>query len=487
MTTQTIQTPSGPIQLVVNQKYTLSSLLALTDEQADPFLQLFRIGTTGSEGVSDLIRILATNSLIEGEDEMLSHPQFYHWLSKPGSEIESIMSQKGIWFKGMGKYMALKVLLLSHRIIVDTCITPITTITSVSISPITIPPFPPGPQPVPSNISPGNTDYTPSPISIIEKVDRRKTITTGTHYETLPPRDFDIYRIRATLRSTLLRDHFGNNGMITTFTADHLEVMYKYYDKHSFNGVLSRMVRQQKHQVLFSTNLTSQSKAGQHSYDPKTKNHTVKVSPHIIGQLFTKGERNIKSNGLIITDRLGGLISVFEHEITHLYCSLMGYTRKINQGQGKMYYGPHGKLFQALVFRVFGHTDFRHSFNHGEATDQLDKNMCRVGMAVFFDNNGRVYGKIQKINPKRCKVNTEDGSVYNVPYSMLRHSDRGVTVPEKKTPDPETIKNKYRVGMKVKFRHGKKNITGTIIKCNPKRARVECSIGTYDVSYTGLI
>ncbi len=440
MTEKVVHTADGPIRLVISQKYTLTSLLDLKEEQIQPFLDLFRVKTEGPQGVSDLIKILHNNDLLVREN-ILEHRQIWDWLSKPISEIQKTMTEKGIWFPGMTKYLAVKVLLMSHTLVEQNI---------------------PSPSPIPSP-------------ALTEPLDYREFITTGSHHETLPIRDFQIYEKRSNLRSLLLKNHFGNNPMIKSFSSYHLRILYEYYDEHTFNHELSQMIQHQKRRIRFDTNLTSKTKAGEHSYDSKTKTHTIKISPHLIGQLFTKGETNIKSNGLVITDRLSGLLSVFEHEITHLYCSLKGYTRKIKQGQGKMYYGPHGKLFQELVFRFFGHTDFRHSFNHGEATEQLNKVDCQVGICVYFDSNKknkRIYGKIQKINPKRCKVDTEDGNTYDVPYSMLRRSDKNVAVPEKKTDDIENIKKNYKVGMRVRFKHKKKYVTGKIIKCNPKRARL---------------
>ena len=464
-----IRTPDGIIQLVVPNKYILGSLVTLVPVQYDPFIKIFKVKRTGSEGLSDVIKIMVNNDLVIGDEEMSSHPQFYFWLSKSEQEIKDIMDDKGVWIEGvMNKYFAMKLLLFCHTIV----------------------------ESGPPTISHDNTNFTLfTTQNTTPNTDTRSSLTTGIHYETLPKRDFQIYEKREKLVNIML-DRFGTY-MIKSFSGSDLRIMYEFYDREVFGSVLSSMIKNKGRTVGFDTNLTSKSKAGIHSYDSSVKSHILKVSSHLICNLFENKE-TVKINGMNINNRISCLINVFEHEITHLYCSLMGYTRKIKAGKGKMYYGPHGKLFQELVFRFFGHTDFRHNIGHGDATEQLSKEDCYVHMNIYFDsqkqkknNNGkpcRIYGKIGKINPKRCKVNTEDGSVYDVPYSMIRKSNKEVTIPVKKIINTGNIKSKYSVGMRVKFRSGKNGYKrGKIIKINPKRARVNVGDGTYDVSYEMLL
>jgi len=445
----TVNTTKGPITINIKQKYGLASLMNLTLEQIQPFLSLFNINEVGDIGVASLIKLLSNHNLIEGDVEMTSHPSFYHWLSKASGEIQSVMTKKGTWFNGMTKYLGIKVLLLSHLIVNEIK---------------EIPPIHQNPQ-----------------TQNKEKPDMRPSITTGPHHEPLPERDFKIYTKRLEIRNHVLQKYFKNNSMLTSFSGNDLKIIYHLYDQHCFNNELDKMLKEKKRTISFGSGIISEHKAGDHCR--KINHHTIRVSSYMIGNLFSNGEKSIKANGMIIYDRFDALVTILEHEMVHLYCSLKGYTRKIRQGKGKMYYSPHGKLFQELVFRFFGHTDFRHNFNHGEASDQLSRNDCRVEMHIYFVSikKGNVYGKIIKINPKRCKVYTEDGSTYDVPYSMLRKADRDVNVPVQEI--PKNNKADYSVGMKVRFSHNKKLVTATIIKCNPTRARVESILGVYNVPY----
>lgn len=313
-----------------------------------------------------------------------------------------------------------------------------------------------------------------------------KSITKGYHYESLPDKDLHITIKRKTIRKHMLKICFQNNPMIRSFTVDDLYQLYKLYDKQCFNNQLSNMLTEKKRKIEFGTMIISEHKAGDHCR--KGNIHTIRISSSMIGNLFTNGERSIKANGIIIYDRLGAIITIFEHEIMHLYCSLKDYIRKIKQGPGKMYYSPHGKLFQELVFRYFGHTDFRHNFDQGEASNQLTKADCKIGMNIYFKSKkyGKIYGKIIKINIKRCKVDTEEGSTYDVPFGMLRKTDKTVTVPERQIVNLVDLKSKYRIGITVRFRHNRNVVSGTIIKCNRKRVRVDSTIGIYNVPYESL-
>lgn len=436
-----INTPKGQISIKLDQKYQLFSLVGLNDDQLQPFYKLFNV-----DNISGLVKLMKTNDIIVSED-ILNNNKIWDWLDKSADEIEKLMAEKGIWFPGMTKYLAIKVLLQAHSIVTDCKVN--------------------------SNSNSNNNN------------DQRNNITTGSHYEPLPPKDFSISTKRDGLRLLLLKSL--DTTMLKSFDSIDLQTMFDYYDNCCFNHEISEMAKTKGRIIMFDTNLNSVHKVGEHCYDSSNKTHTIRISPKSICNLFNNGETSLKSNGLIITDRLGALINVFEHELVHLYCSLKGYTRKISSGEGKMYYSPHGKLFQELVFRFFGHTDFRHDFNNGDTTGQMDKNDMTVGMAIYFDNKDkRYYGKITKINPKTCKIDTEKDGTYTVSHNMIRQSDRDVTVVFKND-NKQNNKSKYSLGMVVKFKTRSGYVEGKIIKTNPKRARVSTTGGTYDVPYENLI
>lgn len=229
--------------------------------------------------------------------------------------------------------------------------------------------------------------------------------------ETLPPIDTHCNSKRLKIRNSVLTD-ISKDTFI--FTPSDLENIFYLYDDLFFNKELSSFNRK----IIFKNDLNSKVKIGCHIVN--NEEHTINISSIGIQNLFSKGEKCIKGNGILIYDKLGALLNVFEHEIVHLYFHLKGYYKKIKEGKGKMYYSSHGKLFKELVFRFFGHTDIVHSFNHGDATEQLNKNECSVGMRVsFIMKRDIITGKILKTNPRYAKIETFAG-IYNVPYSMLK-------------------------------------------------------------------
>ena len=244
--------------------------------------------------------------------------------------------------------------------------------------------------------------------------------------------------------------------------------------------------------LKYNTNCNSKKVAGKHI---KTNNiHTIQISSGLIQSLFLNGEKQLSINGLTVYDRLEAVQALIEHELIHLYMGIQDLTRKIKEGEGKMYYSPHGKLFQELAFKYFEHTDYRHNLTSGDSTDQLTKEQCYVGMNVYFiDNkNAKNLGTILKCNPKRASVQIENGNVYNVGYSTLRAYDGKVTIHStndngRNVVNLLNIKDNFHIGMKVKFTLKSGNIiTGIISKMNPKTAKVDTSPDIYTVSYSLL-
>ena len=56
------------------------------------------------------------------------------------------------------------------------------------------------------------------------------SITKGPHYETLPPRDFEISHKRQIIRGYMLDNYFNGDPMLTSFSPDNLLAMYELYD-----------------------------------------------------------------------------------------------------------------------------------------------------------------------------------------------------------------------------------------------------------------
>jgi len=109
-----INTSKGPIKVNVPGPYKLSSIIGLGDSDLLPFYDLFRI--SGENRLYKLIHLLSEHHLIDDLD-IIKHPSFSYWVSLNTEKIKSVMEKNGIWFNGMTKYYAVKVLLRSHSVV----------------------------------------------------------------------------------------------------------------------------------------------------------------------------------------------------------------------------------------------------------------------------------------------------------------------------------------------------------------------------------
>ena len=278
---------------------------------------------------------------------------------------------------------------------------------------------------------------------------------------------------------------FNSYGRFMFSTRQDRKICLKY-DEIFFTSEISKICKEKGRSINYDVNHNSRKVAGKHI---KVNNvHTIQISNGLIQSLFLNGEKQLSINGLTVYDRLEAVQALIEHELIHLYMGIQDLTRKIKEGEGKMYYSPHGKLFQELVFKYFEHTDYKHNLTSGDSTNQLTKEQCYVGMNISFNDNTDkiVKGIILKCNPRRVSVQIENGTIYNVGYSNLRPYDGKVIITDNK-PNLLNIRDKFHTGMTVKFTTKIGDIiTGKIIKTNPKTAKIDTTTSVYTVPYSML-
>jgi hypothetical protein len=345
-------------------------------------------------------------------------------------------------------------------------------------------------QPSPKKPSPKKpSPKKPSPIKptllrddgCITQSDPRETLTHGPHYEDLSAikRNHNDVKDRLEIRHDMLTKRFGDEANFNKLTDADLKHLFELYDTIVFKGQLSKMVDKSGKKLKFNAGSSAERVAG--SYVCKKDEQCLTISGGLFTNLFKGGEKGLRVNGLVVCDRLEALQIVFEHELVHLFIHLKGWSRKIRVGEGKMYYSSHGKLFQEIVFRLFGQTEFRHSLGEGEAEETLTAADCVIGLTVSFkDNKGENYvGKITACNPKTAKVQTAT-IAHNVPYALLHHYEgrEGEDVEAVKAVEQrlETAftQNRCRVGQYVTFKARDGSIIqGQVTKCNPTKARVD--------------
>lgn len=201
---------------------------------------------------------------------------------------------------------------------------------------------------------------------------------------------------------------------ISAINIEMLQLLYKYYDTIIFENQISNLMSNKKESISFKIGRSKQI-AGEYIYKPKF--HIIKISSILISNLFQNNEKVLKCNGKLVKDKLDVLMSVFEHELIHLYCKLIGVYDNNKNLSAKT--RSHGKIFQYYAYTYFKHTDFRHNLNDGDVFTHISKSNLSIDQSVsFMYKNTKITGKIIKLNPKTTKIFTGN-NIYYVPYSKL--------------------------------------------------------------------
>lgn len=236
------------------------------------------------------------------------------------------------------------------------------------------------------------------------------------HLEVLPDIIPNIVKKRYYIRHKLTNDLAIDLNNLKT---QDLRNMFNLYDKTFFGNQFTIMITNGNYKLAFGF-LRQSSAIGLFTWTSKDNTCKISICRTAMAKLFINGESRLWVNGLNVRDRLEALQVVFEHEMTHMYMSLKGWSNKIKKGKGKMYYSSHGKLFQELVYRFFLHTDYRHMLDGTDSTGHLTKERCHVGQKVkVVVDKKTYYGVVIKCNPRNAKVQGS-GIIWSVPYQYLR-------------------------------------------------------------------
>jgi hypothetical protein len=149
---------------------------------------------------------------------------------------------------------------------------------------------------------------------------------------------------------------------------------------------------------------------------------------------------------------------------------------KMRFADGKIWVVPYGGLW---------HTDAHFTPPPAPAPDgdTITRATCRVGSTLIMRRSGEkdILGAVVYCNPKRAKMQFDQG-IMNVPYVLLRHTDKHYTPPSISA--DQITRAKCRVGMEVTIRQkDKADMRGVVLKCNPTRARMEVGEKKYTVPY----
>lgn len=186
-----------------------------------------------------------------------------------------------------------------------------------------------------------------------------------------------------------------------------LNQMFKLYDYWFFSNLIYYGLNKGKGSVVFEISNRMTSTGGTCSRKGICT-YLIKLSANRLNKLTPGNLPPI--NGIVPKDRIEGLQLIFEHELIHMVLSLF-----INNIIG------HNDLYRTIVFNLFGHTKVVHKISDTKL-GKFTKKDFNIGDAIHFYNKKKenVRGKIIKLNPKRARIDTDRGAIYDVPYEMLK-------------------------------------------------------------------
>lgn len=147
--------------------------------------------------------------------------------------------------------------------------------------------------------------------------------------------------------------------------------LFRLHDRYFFDNSLGFIMKERKINVDFKVQKVGQA-AGFCAVRHRDGScqYTLALSP-VMNDLFSKGERSLKANGLKCANRLECIQIVFEHELTHLLLNIFCQDQT-----------PHGIRFKAIVSAMYGHTSASHELTLGDADAKEEKIKSVLGMGL---------------------------------------------------------------------------------------------------------
>jgi len=206
----------------------------------------------------------------------------------------------------------------------------------------------------------------------------------------------EIEKKRKYIYNTLIQK-YGIKSNFTVLSSDDLENIGKLYDDVFFDGQIYAFMKKNGYSLTYQVTHGGKTTSAGFCAAIKTPRKThcffrIVIPIGVYFKLFNKGEKELRTNGLICVNRLNCLQLTFEHELIHLLMTAYDYQGKVTKGPGKQIYSAHGKLFRCMAYAYFGHTEFVHNLFAGEASEILTKEDFEVGRGITVDIKGVTHG-----------------------------------------------------------------------------------------------
>ena len=205
-----------------------------------------------------------------------------------------------------------------------------------------------------------------------------------------------------------------------------MRCLFDCYDELYFDDQLNLAL--QKTPLGFRVSSRMIQAGGKTSFWRKNRNSPIQrfeiaISATLLSQTFTDGQRgrSIRVTGLKCHTRLDALMRVMEHELVHLAELLAWNSSSCSQDR-----------FQAIAWRVFGHTDYRHALI--TPRERAAEMGVSPGAHVRFERRGQTLQGIVNRVTRRATVlvpadggdRFSDGNTYHkyyVPVAKLEPID----------------------------------------------------------------
>lgn len=206
----------------------------------------------------------------------------------------------------------------------------------------------------------------------------------------------EIRAKKALLREEFLNDSINiSSGEIERISEGDLEILFRLYDKYFFNNYfkekftgklkfsLSRRMNKSAGKTIVPKNISTLSEEKQ-SFE-------IRIGVNFFFRYYDL-EREKIVGGIVTSDSLHALLTVYEHELIH-FLEFYIYGNSSCKGE----------RFKKIAFNIFGHKDVYHSLP--TSREILSKNLnIHPGDSVCFNHDGKSFkGIIYSIN-KRAAV-----------------------------------------------------------------------------------
>ncbi len=522
MFSKTVQTPKGPVTLRGLGIYDLKTIVNFNPATMQNLSQSFNV----EPNLMEIIKVLAQNNLIDSTDlELINDSRFYQLLALPNL-MQQLKDNRIYLPPTLDRIDAIRTILqisnflrkveptkgtisqpASFRLQPLHPLQPISTITPLPLfrSTAAIKPLPPlktasysgvlspvkSPGPLDGALPPLRPTPSIKPISSIKPQPSAKlliadwppavkTPTGPSQLSRLALPKFsksassiqfkwslsESKKRREFIAQTMIKERFGGQSDPPSMSNSDLQRLFQLYDSYFFGGYINHLLTSTSSTltIVFSSRMTKN-----YGYCAKKGciyNLSLSWATHQRIAAETN-PRNQQLGGIPCQTTFTCLQLTFEHELIHLVLFLEKVKEK-----------SHGPIFRQRLFNIFGQTEVAH---HTHETE-FSREEAQLGMRVSFTYKGQtILGAIYRINPKRAKIHTDDGQIFNISYSSITPllDKRGQIIVI-----DLSIRAKPRLGARVSFMFRGRKVYGTINKLNPTKARIVTdNKGTIDVPY----